>query len=542
MNNGMDIDSDPPTDSLALSYEEEQEKELRLRKAAETTNNTRPQGGTNEASPIQVNHGGHVPNDRAQGQAPGDDDDNVINIHLPYDPNVPMEPDLWSGNFHPISLHGSIEQIASDTKNIKDSLNFMARYILNKKVNPKTANDFKELDGIGDAVWNFISSVYQSSWDSLYTDNKSKTLREKISAKFTPRIAPSPNTKSNKTAPKPVPASIVKFPPQPPLPAKTAKEVNIISKYFQNKNPSNDKSKDGPKLNKSYAQASKPAVSTAEVLKIKKTFPALSAEKIDQINNIVNGSSKPKPRIQTTTKGPSRKQVIIPMSKENINSFIKNSSLHITSMNRQFWNAKSEILVDYIRAELLSITIVTNKVAQSSDLMLIDQYIKNSNDVNALQVEEPRLPKSKSYLKIIGILYYPHNNSQECLTSNDIETILKQNQIFDNISLASKPRVIKVSPKSDMSIVWINIWDVQSRTNAKMLINRCFNIGEYIATIQGVNMNPGVPQCKNRWKWGHTTFLCRIQGSKCIKCNGPHKSENHREFGWCCKPKVSKGY
>ena len=89
--------------------------------------------------------------------------------------------------------------------------------------------------------------------------------------------------------------------------------------------------------------------------------------------------------------------------------------------------------------------------------MLIDQYIKNSNEVNALQVEEPRLPKSKSYLKIIGIPYYPHNNSQECLISSDIETILKQNQIFDNISLAFKLWVIKVLSKSNISIVWINI-------------------------------------------------------------------------------------
>ena len=129
--------------------------------------------------------------------------------------------------------------------------------------------------------------------------------------------------------------------------------------------------------------------------------------------------------------------------------------------------------------------------------MLINQYIKNSNEVNALQVEEPRLSKSKSYLKIIGIPYYTHNNSQECLISSDIETILKQNQIFDNISLAFKLWVIKVLSKSNMSIVWINIWDVQSRTNAKMLINRCFNIGKYIATIQGANMNPGVSQCKN---------------------------------------------
>ena len=68
-----------------------------------------------------------------------------------------------------------------------------------------------------------------------------------------------------------------------------------------------------------------------------------------------------------------------------------------------------------------------------------------------------------------------------------------------------------------------------------MLINRCFNVGNYIATIWGANMNLGIPQCKNCWKWGHLTFSCRVQGTKCVKCNGPHKSEHHHEFGWCCK-------
>ena len=86
-----------------------------------------------------------------------------------------------------------------------------------------------------------------------------------------------------------------------------------------------------------------------------------------------------------------------------------------------------------------------------------------------------------------------------------------------------------------MAIVWIDIWDVQSGQNTKMLINRCFNVGNYIATIRGANMNPGVLQCKNYWKWGHSTFSCRIQGAQCFKCNGLHKLEHHREFGWCCK-------
>ena len=226
------------------------------------------------------------------------------------------------------------------------------------------------------------------------------------------------------------------------------------------------------------------------------------------------------------------------MSGENISSFMKDSSLHVANLNRSLHNTKSEVLVDYIWSDNSGIMIITNKVAQQSDLAVIDNYIKNSNNINSLQVEESHLPKSKLYLKIISIPFFPHANSQEKLSSNDIEAILKQNHIFNNISLASKPRVIKVSPKSDMAIVWIDIWDVQSGVNAKMLINRCFNIGNHITTIRGANMNPGIPLCMNCWKWGHFTFSCKIQGTKCIKCNRPHKSEHHCKFRWCCKANV----
>ena len=238
---------------------------------------------------------------------------------------------------------------------------------------------------------------------------------------------------------------------------------------------------------------------------------------------------------ETCIAGPSRKQVIVPMSIDNNNSFIKNSAAHVTNINRLLRNAKSEVAVDFIRFDPIGLVIVTNKVAIQSDLQIIDQYIKKSEDINELQVEEPRLPQSKSYLKIIGIPLFPNSRTQERLNASNVETILKQNQIFDDIKLASRPRVIKVLPKSDMSIVWIDIWDYQSGSKAKCLINRCFNVGRYIANIRGANMNLGMPQYKNCWRWGHTTFSCRIQGSKCIKCNGPHKSENHQEFGWCCK-------
>ena len=236
-----------------------------------------------------------------------------------------------------------------------------------------------------------------------------------------------------------------------------------------------------------------------------------------------------------TTKGPSRKQIIILISSNNISFFMKNSSLHVTNINGLLQNAKTDVLVSYIHSDNMDITIVTNKVSQQSDIIIINHYIKNSNDINSLQVENSRLSKLKFYLKIIGILFYPHMNSQEKLNTTDIKLILKQNHIFNNISLVSKPRVIKISPKSDMAIVWIDIQDIQSGHNVKMLINKCFNVGNYIITIRGANMNSDVLQCKNCWKQRYLIFSCRIQDAKYVKCNSSHKSEHHREFSWCCK-------
>jgi len=74
----------------------------------------------------------------------------------------------------------------------------------------------------------------------------------------------------------------------------------------------------------------------------------MGAKETDQINNIVKGSPEPKPCIQMTTKGPSRKQVIIPMGNNNIEEFMKNFLIHVTNLNRNLRNTKSEVLVDFI--------------------------------------------------------------------------------------------------------------------------------------------------------------------------------------------------
>ena len=113
----------------------------------------------------------------------------------------------------------------------------MAKYIQGKQVNGKKVNKLKDFDGMGDAIWNFISSVYESKWDTLSTDQNMNNLRSKISSKFTP-CTPPPKGNSKKDTPKSTPVTINKAPPLPPFPAKTTKEINAISKYFHPKKPS----------------------------------------------------------------------------------------------------------------------------------------------------------------------------------------------------------------------------------------------------------------------------------------------------------------
>ena len=97
-----------------------------------------------------------------------------------------------------------------------------------------------------------------------------------------------------------------------------------------------------------YAQASKSSSNTEKVLKIKETFPSLKANSIDNIQKIIKGNGKPKLCINMTTKGLSRKQVIVPMNNDNKKNFMKESSVHVTNMNRALKNIKSEVMVDFI--------------------------------------------------------------------------------------------------------------------------------------------------------------------------------------------------
>ena len=127
-NNSLNEDINMDDDSPQLSYETSQEQAIYVSMVADSNNNMMNKHVTikhltSSSSHVLIKH-------------PISDspyvDDMVINIQLLYDPNTPTEPKLWDGNFHPILLYRFIEYLISDSKNIKNFLNFMAKYIINK--------------------------------------------------------------------------------------------------------------------------------------------------------------------------------------------------------------------------------------------------------------------------------------------------------------------------------------------------------------------------------------------------------------------------
>ena len=127
--------------------------------------------------------------------------------------------------------------------------------------------------------------------------------------------------------------------------------------------------------------------------------------KIENIQKIINGGSKPKLHINMTTKGSWRKQVIVPMNSDNIKKFMDKSNSHILNLNRAFKNIKLEIMADFIQSDPMGITIVTNKVTSASDLQSIKNYIKTANHIDLAGVEVPHLPQSKFYLNYKHLIF-----------------------------------------------------------------------------------------------------------------------------------------
>ena len=180
-------------------------------------------------------------------------------------------------------------------------------------------------------------------------------------------------------------------------------------------------------------------------------FPALLVNKVEKVLKIRNSKKNSKKlKINITTRELSRKKVIILMAKHIVELIVNSAYTYITNINKCLKNSKSDIVANFIYITNNGIVITTNKPANNLNLLTIEKYLKSIQNVDSDSIKSPHLPKSKSYMKIIGL---PYKIEQNVIFPNYIKGVLKETHLFKNVVLASKPRVIKVSPKLGMVMV-----------------------------------------------------------------------------------------
>ena len=69
------------------------------------------------------------------------------------------------------------------------------------------------------------------------------------------------------------------------------------------------------------------------------------------------------------------------------------------------------LLVDMLLLCVEQLSMSTNFVASAAELEVIKQWLKKVTGLATSTVVEPRLPQSKSFLKILGVPYWGNNSS-----------------------------------------------------------------------------------------------------------------------------------
>ena len=159
-----------------------------------------------------------------------------------------------------------------------------------------------------------------------------------------------------------------------------------------------------------------------------------------------------------TTQEPTRYQVLILLTSAAAEMVMANASSAVKSCNKGLVSACSKLRVESVCKTWDGVSMSTNSVASVAELEVIKQWLKKTTGLSKVAEVEPHLPQSKFFLKVLGISYWNSKTSLP-ITPVQVAEALSSSPLFKGVTLASMPHIIKASPSSDMSVIWIDIWD-----------------------------------------------------------------------------------
>ena len=145
------------------------------------------------------------------------------------------------------------------------------------------------------------------------------------------------------------------------------------------------------------------------------------------------------------TQGPTRCQVLIPLDSTAAELIVTNATSAVQSCNKGLVEARSKLRVESVHKAWDGVSMSTNSVASAAELEMIKQWLKKTAGLGESTEVEPCLPQSKSFLKILDIPYWDSKSSLP-ITPAQVEAALSNSPLFEGVSLASMPRIMKASP------------------------------------------------------------------------------------------------
>jgi len=298
----------------------------------------------------------------------------------------------------------------------------------------------------------------------------------------------------------------------PPLPARSARRpppVPIVSR-------------------RSYADTLKDATS---LVTLTRTMPDLEPDRIVAMHQTALATAAvSKQRVNSTTTGPSRRQILISISP--IPPAMRFPSI-VQACNTKL-GSWSTCKVESCHSAYKGIALLTSQVPTPAQIATVAAAVHKLLNLPDTVEVNASLPRSRSFLKVLDVPYIRPSDDKP-ITPDNIRDAFQKSPLASHIQLANSPRIMRNSRGADTATVWFDIHDSQSGTSAKALFNKTLQFGPSSCVIRRARANPGSPLCQRCWRWGHSTRSCRAQAPSCPQCGGPHTAANHRTHASCCK-------
>ena len=115
--------------------------------------------------------------------------------------------------------------------------------------------------------------------------------------------------------------------------------------------------------------------------------------------------------LKITTQGPTRHQVLIPLTPVTAETVVANAALAVESCNKGLVSAHSKLRVESVHKAWDGVSMSTNSVASAAELEVIKQWLKKTASLGEVTEVKPCLSQSKSFLKVLDIPYWDSKSS-----------------------------------------------------------------------------------------------------------------------------------